>query len=238
MNRWWSWNVALLLVALVAYRAPAQDKDKKDPAKKDDVKKDEPKKPATPAPMPDLAKGQKTTTITGELIHVESGKAGFRVKVPEYYVEVNEGEARAAIQEQANAQAALARRPPDVNAARNHLAAAEQHKAKIRQVKTRNKDLTFEAHEKAVVRLPGPKDSFDEMGNVKKYTVKELDALRGKDKLFDGEFTDLTNGQIVQVTIIVPKMPAKPLKKDDLQLEEPKLEALRIVVLRQPKVGK
>src|SRR5438874_9335493 len=108
MNRRWSWKVALLLVALVAFRAPAQDKDKKDPAKKDDVKKDEPKKddkkPATPAPMPDLAKGQKTTAITGELIHVESGKAGFRVRVPEVYVEVNEGEARAAIQEQANYQ--------------------------------------------------------------------------------------------------------------------------------------
>ena len=55
------------------------------------------------------------------------------------------------------------------------------------------------------VRLPAPKTEFDDMGNLKKFTKKELDAKRGPDKLFDGEFGDLTNGQIVQVTIVMPK---------------------------------
>ena len=44
----------------------------------------------------------------------------------------------------------------------------------------------------------------------------------------DGEFSDLTNGQIVQVTLILPKAPMKVINKDDIQLEENKLHATRV----------
>lgn len=103
-----------------------------------------------------------------------------------------------------------------------------------RQVRQRDKDLTLDISDKVLVRLPEPKESFDEMGNVKKYTPAQKNALRGKDKLFDGEFSDLTNGQIAQVTILAPKVPTKPVPRDNIALDDNKLYATRIAILQQP----
>jgi hypothetical protein len=54
--------------------------------------------------------------------------------------------------------------------------------------------------------------------------------------MFDGDFSDLTNGQIVQVTVILPKPPTKPMGKDDIPLVESKLEMTRVAVLKMPGV--
>ena len=52
------------------------------------------------------------------------------------------------------------------------------------------------------------------------------------------EVSDFKTGQIAQVTIVVPKPMPKPVKKDDIALEENKIEATKIAVLRQPAPGK
>jgi len=243
MNRWSTWVVAVLVVALIGFTGQAQDKKEpeKDAVKKDGDKKDDKKDDKKPLPtpkVPDMKDAQKnlvkTGTIAGELVHVETGKQGFRVKVTYTYSELNQGEYRAMLESQANAQQCLARR--DVNGYQNHLRAFAEHRSRLYSVKHSDKTFDLEAKEDMAVRLPEPKAAFDEMGNVKKYTPKELDALRGKDKMFDGEFSDLTNGQIVQVTLILPKAPMKVINKDDIQLEENKLHATRVAVLRQPKL--
>lgn len=224
--RWLMSSVALLAVALIATeRSAAQDKDKK-----------EDKKPNVPAPMvPDakdaVKKQLKTGKVLGELIHIEPNKQAFRVKLTYQYSELNQGALNGLLQAQRDAAAAR-----DVNALVNAQRAAAQHRANLYTVKTGHRELTIDAAEKFVVRMPVPKETFDDMGNVKKFTKAELDKLRGTDKLFDGEYSDLAVGQVVQVTLILPKpMPMKPKGKDDLDLtgDDPnKLEATHVAVLK------
>src|SRR5438128_2662284 len=111
MSRWSLWGVALLLVAFLAPGTPAQDKkdaDKKDAAKKDADKKPDDKKPDDKKPddkkptdkKPDDKKPmdtRKTTFITGEIVHIETAKQAFRVKVEIKYQELNQGEANALV---------------------------------------------------------------------------------------------------------------------------------------------
>jgi pentapeptide MXKDX repeat protein len=258
MSRWSIWGVALLLVAVLTAGSAAQDKkdadkkdaakkdadikdavkkdaDKKDADKKDAAKKDADKKDAAKKPddkKPDDKKPmdkRKTTAIVGELVHIEPSKQSIRVKVTIPYQELNQGEYNALIQAQQNL--AKARTPKEAYDARVAIA---QHSSKLYTVKQKHQEVSVDAAEDCKVRLNAPKAAFDDMGNVKKYTAKELKELRGSDMLFDGEFADLTNGQTVQVTILVPKAAPKPKNKDDILLEETKLEAIKIAVLRQP----
>lgn len=222
MRRCSLWVVALLSLSLFARPGVSQEKDKKDdpkPEKKEPEKKDPPK-PAV-----------KTVTVSGELTQIETGKQAFRLKVTEQYTELNQG----AVNEIAQAQNEMrtARDAGTLLRARQKLLGAQ---AKLYQVKTRTKDLMIDADADMKVRLPAPKSAFDDMGNIKTYTPKELAALRGPDKFFDGDFSDLTSGQLVQVTIIAPKPPMKPKSKDDVPLEDPKLEATRVAVIKNPGV--
>jgi hypothetical protein len=243
MSRWSIWGVALLLVAVLTAGSAAQDKkdaDKKDAAKKDADKKDADKKDADKkdaAKKPDDKKPidkkpmdtRKTTSIAGELVHIEPSKQSIRVKVTIPYQELNQGEYNALIQAQQNL--ARAKTPKEAYDARVAIA---QHSAKLYTIKQKHQEFTIEAAEDCKVRLNAPRAAFDDMGNVKKYTAKELKELQGPDKMYDGEFADLTNGQVVRVDILVPKVAPKPKNKDDILLEENKLEAIRIAVLRQP----
>ncbi len=229
MSRWSLWAVALLVLAFVATRGTGQVKDKdKDP-------KTDPKPPVPTVPDKKDAEKKllKTQNVAGEITYIEQNKQGFTLKVTYQYSELNQGEYNAMASEQQNALRAAARR--DYNAQAGHLRSAAEHQSRLYSVKNTHKDFKIEAAENCKVRLPAPKAAFDDMGNVKKYTAKELAALRGPDKMFDGEWSDLTNGQIVQVTIVLPKPMAKPVKKDDLELKEDnKIEATKVAVLKQP----
>ena len=231
MSRFSPWGVALLVFALVVARGAAQNKDKKDDPKKTDVKP-----PTVPDKKDAEKKLLKTSTLVGEVTHIEPNKQAFRIKVEYKYSELNQGEYNALIQSQIQ----LGRLAPnDVQGRINTLRDIANHQARLYQIKTTHKDFAIDAAEGMKVRLPTPKASFDDMGNVKKFTAKELAALRGKDKMFDGEFSDITNGQIVQVTIVLPKPQQKPMKKDDIVLkEEEKIEATNVAVLRNPVPGK
>src|SRR5688572_806553 len=112
MSRRLSWGVACLAVAVFAVGLRAQEKDKKDP-----------KKPAVPAPkVPDMKDAVKNLTktgkIAGEIVHVETGKQAFRVKVTYTYSEFNQGAYNNIVQQQIHLRNALAK--GDVNAARSH----------------------------------------------------------------------------------------------------------------------
>ena len=109
-----------------------------------------------------------------------------------------------------------------------------QHQSKLYTVKTKSQEFAINSAEEMKVRLNGPKSTFDDMGNVKKYTAKELKELRGKDGYFDGEFADLTTGQQVAVTVLLPKVAPKPKNKDDILIEENKLEATKVIVVHSP----
>jgi hypothetical protein len=205
MNRSSRWWCLPLLAFLAA---PALGQDKKPAEKKDADKKL-------------VAAGK----LAGEIVHVEPSKHSIRVKVG--YPELNMGEYQALLRDQASL--ATARSAQQIQSIRNSIA---QRQARL--YTTKYTEIPVEAAENCVVRLPLPKSAFDEMGNVKKLSPKELAKLRGKDKLFDGEFSDLTNGQIVEVTLVKNK-PKPGQKKDDL--EENKPQASRIAVLKQPKPG-
>lgn len=63
------------------------------------------------------------------------------------------------------------------------------------------------------VRRPKPPAAFDDKGNPKRYTRKELRELKGDPKLpgFPAEFSDLKPGQYVQVVLVRKKgRPRRP----------------------------
>ena len=102
-------------------------------------------------------------------------------------------------------------------------------------VKSTSKEVPIDTAEDCKVRMKYPKAEFDDKGNPKRYTAKELAALRGKDRLFDAEFSDLTPGQIVEVTLVRPKEPpARPRSKDEVNLDDYKPQASRVVIIAQP----
>src|SRR5262249_29698812 len=146
------------------------------------------------------------------------------------YSELNQG----ALNGLRQAQFDLAR-ARDVNAvvdARNRIA---QNQMNLYTVKTTHRDVSIETAENVQVRMAQPKAAFDDMRNIKTYTGKELAALRGTDRLFDAEFGDLATGQVVRVTLVRPKTPppARPKGKDEVNLDDYKLLASRIVILSQ-----
>jgi len=90
---------------------------------------------------------------------------------------------------------------------------------------TDSKDIEFHAAAEVKVRTLNLPETFDEKGNVKKYTREELDAAKGKDKNLPGyesSVDKLQPGQTVKVTVAVNR-PARPAeKKEDPKPDEKK----------------
>jgi len=239
MNRVLRWTWLPLFVFLIAPAFAADDKkdDKKPDAKPGAEKKDDktpPKVPGKVAPkVPDKKEAEnkliRAGELAGEIVHIEPGKNAIRLKVTLRYSEVNQG----ALNGLRQAQIDLAR-ARDYNAVVNARNAIAQHQANLYTMKSKTTDVPVDAAENVQVRLAQPKAAFDDMGNVKKYTAKELAKIRGKDGLYDGEFSDLSTGQLVRVTLVRPKTaPVRPRNKDDINLEDNKVTASRIIVLSQ-----
>lgn len=212
--------------------APKPGADKKDDKKPRAEKKPGDKK--LPPPKDDKRAAEKKaltgSVITGELVHVETGKNTIRVKVSFQYLEPNPSAMQGLMQ--ARLEMARAR---DLNARRAAMQNMAQQQRNLYTPRAASRDVEIEPGDDCVVRLPLPRAAFDKEGNPKKTSPKELAALRGKDGLFNGEFSDLTVGQLVQITIIKPKgAPAAKPKKEDINFDDLKLRASRIVVRRQP----
>lgn len=100
--------------------------------------------------------------------------------------------------------------------------------------------VEFQLSEKAKVRTTILSDPFDDKGNPRKYTRKELDAMKGKDKTLPGYESstgELRAGQTVQLTLASAPRPAGGKKKDDpdiLRAAEKSKQVRLVVILKSP----
>jgi len=182
---------------------PSKDIDKK-------AGKTQPKGPG-PKPRKDLDKDVNTekTVRAGQLVGkvlgvIESTKS-LRLQVTVPYVSLNEGEANAVVQAQQNYLQAAAKRPPDVDGMRNALIDMQRHQANIYKVEQKTQDLEVKTGDEVKVRTIREPEVFDEKGKLKRLSAKERKELKGDDPRLPGykaEFSDLREGQIVQVNLV------------------------------------
>jgi hypothetical protein len=236
-----------LLVGLPALGADEKDKKddakkadaakkaevKKDEAKKDEAKKDKKAPAKMPVPKkagmknldrdPDAAKEKAlhSGVITAKVMAVVEDKKTVRLQLTVPYLKVNTG----ALQNYVNAQARMsyASNPQQLLQYQQQMIQAE---AQIYQVATTTQDVEWQATDDVKVRMMNPPAQFDDKGRIKKYTKKELKELKGDDKQpgYPGEFSDVKQDQIVQVTIVKKKdAPRTPVKRGKAKDADPDL---------------
>lgn len=169
--------------------------------------------------------------VSGEVMYIDKSKQSLRVKVTYQYVTLDQGAYRGMLQAQQNYQRAAARR--DINGMRSAQRSLAQNRARLYKQNSSTKEFTVEAAEGMKVRMKYPKPGFTETGEVKTYTPKELKKMRGKDRLFDGEWADIQQGQLVHVRLVREKK--RPVVKDPdlLKLEAMTLKTDRIVIVAE-----
>lgn len=102
--------------------------------------------------------------------------------------------------------------------------------------KTMKKELDLQTSDTVTVRLANPPVEYDDKGNIKTYTSKELKELKGSDKSwgYPAEFDAVKNGQVVKVILGTVKVaPADPKDKDSVKeaqaASQPKVRAIYIL---------
>lgn len=246
---------ALVSSLMILSVVDADDKDKKadppkgeakktEPAKKDEAaKKEEPAKkdadkkttgkPKLP-PLRGKLKGMETDKdsaerkllrqpkVPAEVVAVVEDKKSLRLRLTIPYIKINEGQ----LQNYYKAQ---------------NLQQMLQAQAQLYELATVQKEVEWTAADELKVRRRNPPPQFDDKGKLKRWTRKELQELKGNDKLpgFSAEFSDIKAGQIVEVTLLPKKKGPRPVRRgkdaeaeisaDDL----PKMSM--IVILAEPK---
>jgi hypothetical protein len=173
--------------------------------------------------------------VTGRVVNVEQTKKSFTLEVSVTYQVPNPG----AMANLANIryQMATAR---DINTIRNLQLQLIQAQAQMVQVRRENHNVDIDASDEVKVRLKDPPVTFDDKGNPKKYSQKELKELKGDPKLpgYAGDFDSLHQDQIVQVQLSkvkeTPKKGGKDNKDADLLNESSKPVATTIMILAEP----
>jgi hypothetical protein len=245
--RWMSWTLlfALALPVVAAdEKKGAKKKDKEDEADPKEAKKEK------------LSYG---TVFVAKMTDVAANsQKDFTVEVTYRYLQPNVQ----AIAQYQQKQQQLAIRLQQIQYIRNAyqrqqaLIQLQQQAQQVPQnlytVKTVNKKVELRGSEEVKVRTLQPPIDYDEKGNVKKYTKKELKELKGPGNLpgYTGEFDNLRAGQVVRIYLAKSKKKlalnkkAKKGKKkkkededleDDENLDEDKPEAVMIVILQEPK---
>jgi hypothetical protein len=166
--------------------------------------------------------------ITGKLTQIDSTGKGLRVQIQ---VQVPNPQAAYNLQ-QAQIRLARARNPQErFNAQRD----IQQQQANL--YRTQNKDLDFQMADDVKVRMKNPPVAFDEKGNPKKYTAKELKELKGDDKGpgYPAEIDALKPGQFVTVTVKVKKDAGrpKPMKDDDFGAADNRPIATQVMIVAE-----
>src|SRR5581483_5843603 len=98
-------------------------------------------------------------------------------------------------------------------------------------------DLEVRAADNIKVRSLAPPVEYDDRGNLKKYTQKDLIALKGNSKLpgYHAEFEILRPGQVVDIYLARPQPATKKKKlvddEDPNMLQRP--EVVLIVVVAE-----
>jgi hypothetical protein len=227
--------LALLLILLPAITA---QEEKKDPEKKDEEKKPAlEKKPAEEK----FVFGYKLGPV--KLLKAEGGDFDIEVQVPDpmkiYQFEMWKAQQMQGIMRQTNAAQAAQQ--------------MAQYQMQMVQKQANNettspKTVEMKAAEGMKVRLMNPPLQFDDQGNIKRYTTKQLAALRGKSKwpgYYPGDMDMLKAGQVVEVYVSKSSIPpptktkGAPKRKADLEAEAAaaattKPEVVLIVVIQEP----
>jgi hypothetical protein len=208
-------RIGWLLGLLLAVPAPAADKGKPDQATEQDYR-------ALP----------QNGDILGKLKHVDPTDQTFTLEIDVSLLRAKGGpgtQAARLVQRQERIlreeQDILRTRNPVVRAEKAQRLAAELERDRLQELKgpnttravTRHKDFDLESGAEAKVRRQDPPVQYDDKGQVKKYTPKELQELKGDAKLpgYQADWADLKPGQSVKVTLFKPKGKHKDNKKGD-----------------------
>ncbi len=174
---------------------------------------DKKKSDADPLPKDTKEAAEKLVTagkVTGKLIQVDPKKKYFTLQITLKYGVPNQGAVNALL----NAQNELARTRDPKRAVQLRIEMAKQQ-ANLITIKEEKKNVEFQAGDEVKVRSANPPPTFDDKGQLKKYTRKELDELKGPDKKLPGypaEFDVLRQDQIVTVLLVKKKDAGKPAR--------------------------
>jgi hypothetical protein len=217
---------------------PAKD-DKKEEVKKDQDKKDEKKSAKKEAKREPEEKVVYGTTITAKLKRMDPDAArDFTIEVSK--VDPNK------VSQFENWKVNELSRISRIQNLKDRAQNMSQFQVQM-AVKQTNEiyswtDMDVRASENCKVRTKAPPIEYDDKGNLKKYTQKELNALKGTSKLpgYPSDLDHLTAGQIVTLYMAKTKPGSKieaasPKKKsaDDDSPPPPRPEVVMIVVEKE-----
>lgn len=148
--------------------------------------------------------------------------------------------------QQAQRQLATARTPQQRQQAMNRLMqlqhqlaqqAARANQGGAGRVTMVKQEVEFQASDTVKVRTLHTPDQFDEKGNLKKYTAKEIAELKGKDKNlpgFESSLEKLSPGQKVRLVLAAARQnPGNKDKEGDAGLNEKRMQVRLIVILEE-----
>jgi hypothetical protein len=200
----------LLLLCLVPPSLAARDE-------KDEKKADEKKPDASPF-IP-------VARLFGKVKSLGSADDILTLEVTYQYVEPNvpaqADYARRVQQILAEQQAIMNNRNPvqrqqQMGQLQREVQDLQRRQADLFKVREAKQDVRLELPAELKVRAPRPADAFDEKGNIRQYTAKELQELRGPEGLpgFPGGRENLQAGQMV-VVVVALRRPDGPAARPD-----------------------
>jgi hypothetical protein len=230
-----------------------KDAKNDDPAKKDADKKDD-KKPAgmskLPAPKgkfkghetdPGAAEKKllKSAKVPAQVVNVIEDKKTLRLRLTIPYIKINQGQVQNYYNAQMNMIRDLEKR--NIQGAENQQLQMARAAAQIYQLATVQKEVEWASSDDVKVRMAHPPPQFDDKGRPKPYTRKELQELRGSDKLpgYPAEFSDIKSGQEVVITLVQKKTGPRPIRRGKGAESEPSPDDLPkmslIIIAVQPR---
>ena len=182
-------------------------------------------------------------TARGKVVNVEGAKKSLTLEITVSYAAPNVG----AMANLRNLQLQLAT-TRDINQRRSLTIQLLQAQAGMTAIKHEKHSIDIEAADDIVVRAIHPPPQFDDKGNVKRYTAKELKELKGDNPKLPGytsDFDSLHPDQIIEVRFAKPKEQPKARtntrNKDkdkdadkDADAESSKPVAKMILILAEP----
>lgn len=221
--------------------------EKKADGKNEDGKKDEDKKDPKKEEKKKLTWGSK---LTGKLTQIDANSQNNITVQVQYQIQVPRPEAQRELAQRAvedqRRYAEIMRQPNPVERQRAlyqwKLEQAKRPPVQMFTVQNKTQDIQVRMTEETIIRTPAPPAEYDAKGNLKAYTLKQLQELRGKEGYpgFPGNMDSLRAGQLVEVYLTKPAPPPKKGPKDKLKVEEDepiteqRAEAVMIVILREP----
>ena len=228
----------LVLALVLAAAAQAQDKN----AGKTDMASDQ-----------DYAALGQLKEVTGKVVKVDATDKSFTVQLDMAKVNpkaannlartenrVTQDQARL-LQEQ---QDILRTANPIQRAQKMQKLAAEMQRLQAQETRqantattTEHKDFELESTTDAKVRRQDPPVQYDDKGKVKKYTPEELKELKGPDPKQPGyaaDWSDLKEGQMIKVTLVLPKKDANKDKDNkDKDKTDTRPRASQVMIVKE-----